>query len=80
MRHSRAGDFFTRVIVPILSIIVILTLLNRNEELESELQRVEQELNDTQEQLLISNNMLHQIKMRNEREFYMDQVEEETNE
>lgn len=43
---------------------------------EQTIRELQQELNDTREQLYISNDTLKQIFMYNEREYYMNQMEE----
>lgn len=40
------------------------------------IEQLEQELDEAREQLYISNNTLRQIQMFNEREYYMNQMEE----
>lgn len=39
-------------------------------------EQLEQELDETREQLYISNDMLRQIQMFNEREYYMNQMDD----
>lgn len=43
------------------------------------IRELQQQLNETQEQLHISNDQLKQIYMRQEAEYYMNQMEEEEN-
>lgn len=47
---------------------------------EQTIRELQQELNDTREQLYISNDTLKQIYMHNEREYYMDQMEDDVDE
>lgn len=44
------------------------------------IRELQRELNDTREQLYISNDTLRQIQMFNEREYYMNQMEDEVDE
>lgn len=46
---------------------------------EQTIRELQQELNDTREELYISNDTLKQIYMHNEREYYMQQLEEDVN-
>lgn len=46
----------------------------------ADINRLEQELFETREQLFISNDTLRQIEMLNEREYYMQQLEEDVDE
>lgn len=47
---------------------------------EQTIRELQQELNDTREQLYISNDTLKQIYMHDEREYYMNQMKEEVEE
>lgn len=47
---------------------------------EQTIRELRQELNDTREQLYISNDTLKQIYMHNEREYYMNQMEDDFDE
>lgn len=77
MKQRGSESFFLGVVVPLLSIIAMLGLFKTNGELENEVDRLEQELSETRQQLLISNDTLKQINMYHEREFYMEDLEGE---
>lgn len=51
----------------------------RTSKQQSEIERLEQELLDTQQQLIISNDQLKQIQAYQEREYYMEQENEVDN-
>lgn len=53
---------------------LLIVVLAVNADLKIEKNRLEQQLSDTQEQLLISNDQLKQINMRNEAIYYMNEL------
>lgn len=62
----------------LIGLFIGITVQNLNQ--AAYINRLEKELNDTREQLYISNDTLRQIEMFNEREYYMQQLEEDANE
>lgn len=69
-----------KILLPFFLIGVLIRMTAWNLKQGAYIEQLEQDLSETREQLYIANDNLKQIQMHNEREYYMDQMEDEADE
>lgn len=69
-------EVILKILLPVFLIGLFIGMTTWNLKQGAYINQLEQELSETREQLYISNDTLRQIEMFNEREYYMNQMEE----
>lgn len=69
-------DFAVKLLLPLFFVGLLIGAFAWNLKQGAYVDQLEQELDETREQLYISNDTLRQIQMFNEREYYMNRMEE----
>lgn len=73
-------DSFVKILLPFFFIGLLIGAFAWNLKQGAYIDQLEQELDETREQLYIKDDMLKQVYMYREREFYMNQIEDDADE